>query len=57
MERKRKRKSCIDQVEIYFVDAKRCQGISELEVFNHLLLPCLANLLQACDEDAFASMK
>jgi hypothetical protein len=44
----RKRKCRIDQVKIYFVDAKQCQGISELEVFNiikRLLSPFIANLL------------
>ena len=39
----RKRKRRIDQVKIYFVDAKQCQGISELEVSTfalHCKSPC-----------------
>jgi hypothetical protein len=41
----RKRKCRIDQVKIYFVDAKQCQGILELEVFNIKKRLFIANLL------------
>jgi len=54
----RKRNIAIDQVKIYFVDAKQCQGIGARSFQTSAFGSSLQiSLFQACDEDAFASLK
>ena len=54
---RKEKKYRMDQVEIYFVDAKQCQGIRSSKFFNICIRSLQISLFQACDEDAFASLK